>query len=326
MSKYKVSIVVPVYKVEKLLDRCVHSLLNQTYKNLEIILVDDGSPDSSGDICDHYSKIDTRVKVIHKLNGGLSDARNFGIEKASGDYIMFVDSDDYIDEDSVNVLVKFATQNNLDIACADAYRIIEFEGKENKERLIGEKSFSKVITGEEFLVKSIEDKNYSVAVWSRLYKTDLIKDKGTYFKKGIYHEDEEWSPRIMLKAKRISYIDYPFYYYVIRKNSITQLGNRNKHIKDVIETCEDLAHQYESIVEDNKNKKVLKDYLVRLYINTSTFGHYDSSYYKSVINKKFTLRNAYYLSTFIQSVIYNISPYFYRMLKLAYVKKSLGEG
>jgi hypothetical protein len=171
------------------------------------------------------------------------------------------------------------------------------------------------------LVNSIKEKSYSVAVWSRLYKTIIIKNNNILFKKGIYHEDEEWSPRVMLNSKRVSYIDYPFYYYIIRDNSITQTGNRNKHIKDVIETCEALAHYFEKNVYQQKNRKILKDYLAKLYINTSTFGNYDENYYKALICRSFPFNNAHYLLTRTQSIIYIINPSIFRILKLFYLKK-----
>lgn len=111
-----VSIIVPVYKVEQYLSRCVDSILQQSYSNLEIILVDDGSPDSCGMICDEYQKKDSRVQVIHKSNGGLSDARNYGIEAAQGKYLAFVDSDDWLDFDMIDILYRVLTSQDADIA------------------------------------------------------------------------------------------------------------------------------------------------------------------------------------------------------------------
>ena len=119
MSNYGnelISIIVPVYNVEKYLEKCVNSIVNQTYKNLEIILVDDGATDSSGKLCDKLAKIDNRIKVYHKENGGLSDARNYGVERATGDYIGFVDSDDYIDSEMYGKLYEAIKKENVDVA------------------------------------------------------------------------------------------------------------------------------------------------------------------------------------------------------------------
>ena len=127
----KISVIVPIYKTEQFLSKCIDSIINQTYKNLEIILVDDGSPDNCPKICDEYAKRDNRIKVIHKENGGLSSARNAGIEIATGDFSAFVDSDDWIDSDMYESLVKLSDEYNADIAeCG--YRFIRPWKVENK--------------------------------------------------------------------------------------------------------------------------------------------------------------------------------------------------
>lgn len=133
----KISIIVPIYKVEIYLRKCVDSIVNQTYKNIEILLIDDGSPDNCGIICDEYAKKDERIKVIHKKNGGLSDARNYGIEASSGDYIMFVDSDDYISKDMCEILLKKALENNADIVSCNFKEIYidNFEEEINKQSI-----------------------------------------------------------------------------------------------------------------------------------------------------------------------------------------------
>ena len=125
MEEELISIIVPVYKVEKYLDKCINSIVSQTYKNLEVILVDDGSPDSCGKMCDEWTKKDTRIKVIHKENGGLSDARNFGLDCAKGKYIQFVDSDDYIEKDMIEFLYKNLKENNADISICSNYMVDE---------------------------------------------------------------------------------------------------------------------------------------------------------------------------------------------------------
>ena len=126
----KISVVVPIYKVEKYLDRCIYSIINQTYTNLEIILVDDGSPDNCPKICDEYASKDNRIKVIHKQNGGLSSARNAGIKVATGDYIGFVDSDDFIELDMYEQMYKVAYENDVDLVMSDYYKVHKDDRKE----------------------------------------------------------------------------------------------------------------------------------------------------------------------------------------------------
>lgn len=315
-----VSIIVPVYKVENYLKRCVDSLINQSYKHIEIILVDDGSPDRCGEICDQYSLMDSRVRVIHKKNGGLSDARNYGIDIAKGDYILFVDSDDFIELDAIERLVTYAKEENLDIVCGDTYRVTEERNNTSmtKTLLFGGTTNNKVITGEEYLVDSINKKRYSVAVWTRMYSTELIKNNHIYFKKGILHEDEQWTPRVLLAAKKVGYLSFPFYNYIIREDSITQIADKKKHITDVISTCNELDYEYNKLNISKKSKKVLKDYLARLYMNTCTFGKYDSEFYTDIISKKFPLRNAWFIKTRVEVIVYALSISLYRYIKVRF--------
>ena len=119
----KLSVIVPIYNVEQYIHKCVDSILNQNFKDFELILVDDGSPDSCGKICDEYAQKDERVKVIHKVNGGLSDARNFGLEKAKGEYVSFIDSDDWVDENIYSESLKYMEENDLDIVCFDVTEV-----------------------------------------------------------------------------------------------------------------------------------------------------------------------------------------------------------
>ena len=125
MEKPLISIIIPVYKVEKYLEKCIKSVLDQTYKNLQIILVDDGSPDNCGNICDNYAKIDNRIEVIHKENGGLSDARNVGLKKARGKYIGFVDSDDYVSNEMFENMYNTLVNNNADVSICNFYTVID---------------------------------------------------------------------------------------------------------------------------------------------------------------------------------------------------------
>ncbi|QFF99864.1 glycosyltransferase family 2 protein [Psychrobacillus glaciei] len=157
-----VSVIVPVYKVEDYLNRCVDSLVNQTYENMEIILIEDGSPDNCGIICDEYSLKYQRISVIHKENGGLSDARNHGIDAAKGEYILFVDSDDFIELDAIEKMILYAKEHRLDIVCGDTYRTIlnDSEPIFSRTKLCGGTLENKIITGEEYLVDCIKKKDF----------------------------------------------------------------------------------------------------------------------------------------------------------------------
>ena len=163
---YLISIIVPVYNVESYLKKCLESIINQTYKNIEIILIDDGSTDSSGKICDDYANKDKRIKVIHKQNGGVSDARNTALDICRGDYIGFIDSDDYIELDMYETLLKFLLNNNLDVAMCSSYTV------KNKQ-LIRCKNFKPyILTGKEAIINDLLINKYKgspIVVWNKFY-------------------------------------------------------------------------------------------------------------------------------------------------------------
>ena len=212
-----ISIIIPVYNVEKYIRRCLDSVINQTYKNLEIILVDDGSPDNSGKICDEYAKVDKRIKVIHKENGGLSDARNKGIKEAKGKYIAFVDSDDFIDLNMYSMLEKVIENKKADIACCKFLRF--------KEQVkIDKRKYDKKITEytqEEYIKKffKINTQECVYYAWNKLYKKELLDENQYPF--GLTCEDVVGTYKALLKANSIVEINYPYYYYFYNENGIT---------------------------------------------------------------------------------------------------------
>lgn len=223
-----ISIIVPVYNVENYLRKCVDSIINQSYKNLEIILVDDGSTDSSGKICDEYSLKDSRIKVIHKKNGGLSDARNAGMEIASGDFWGFVDSDDYIDSDMYSVLMENLLGAEADLSTCG--RIFTYDGKEipkysenNPVTLSGREAVKNL-----FLSNSIVNN----AAWDKLYKRELFDD--IKFPVGRLFEDAAIMYKIFEKCNKIVSTKKQMYHYVQRSGSISNCKyNKNKVMHQV---------------------------------------------------------------------------------------------
>ncbi len=205
-----ISVIVPVYKVEKYLPDCIKHLLIQTYKNLEIILVDDGSPDNCPSICDEYAEKDSRIKVIHQKNAGLSAARNAGLKIAAGDYIGFVDSDDYPQENMFEELYRSIRISDSDLAVCGVKKF----GNETKSEFYGEKCIGK----SDFLklLLSEEIKSY---VWNKLYKKELFSN--LCFPEGELFEDMRIMHLIAEKAESLSLTDKTYYNYRIRDNSIT---------------------------------------------------------------------------------------------------------
>ena len=192
----KISVIVPVYKVEQYLDRCVKSILSQTFTNFELVLVDDGSPDKSGLMCDEWSKNDSRIKVIHKENGGLSDARNTGVEKASAEYVTFIDSDDYVAEDFLEYLYKLITENNCDVsACyfCKTYGESVWNYGEDGSHIYNNIQACKL---------SFSDVSIGIAV-GKLYKKELLQQYT--FPVGRFHEDTATVGKILYQVKAIAF-------------------------------------------------------------------------------------------------------------------------
>lgn len=213
-----ISVIVPVYNVEKYLRRCIDSIVNQSYTNLDIILVDDGSTDKSGLICDEYEKADSRITVIHKENGGLSDARNTGIEESNGIYLCFIDSDDYIMPDMINKLYNALTINNADISLCNFLYVDENEDEiryRNEDLPIQDEVLNK---SDVMNKMAIEKYWYYIIACNKLYKKELFLQ--IRFPYGKQHEDEFVAHLIFDKCERIACIKEPLYNYVQRDNSI----------------------------------------------------------------------------------------------------------
>lgn len=217
-----VSVIVPIYNVEQYLERCIKSIQNQTYRNLEIILVDDGSPDNCGEICDRYATEDERIKVVHKVNGGLSDARNAGLDIAKGDYFFLVDSDDWIHKQTIEIMMQMIEKNNCDLAiCGYQYA---YEGKEYSDKALDLKTILDQYTNvnryraqEIYFTNPDKRLEYTVA-WNKIYRKDLFKN--IRYPKGKVHEDEFTTFKLLHEAKKIGIIEEPLYYYFVRNDSI----------------------------------------------------------------------------------------------------------
>ena len=235
----EVSIIVPVYQVEKYIRQCVDSILAQTFTDFELILVDDGSKDQSGKICDEYAGMDERVKVIHKKNGGLSDARNRGMDQAVGNYFMFVDSDDYIAPTMVECLHKNILHEYADIAVCNFLYFFENDREKNFSTNIK----SETLSGTEIFYNRKNERNYGIwtVAWNKLYKRATFGN--IRFRFGKYHEDEFWANDIYQMDIKVVTIPECLYYYRQRENSI--MGKKSiKRNLDIIEALQERIDIY----------------------------------------------------------------------------------
>lgn len=233
-----ISVIVPVYNVEKYLERCVKSIAAQTYKDLEILLIDDGSTDKSGKMCDDFQQTDSRIKAFHKQNGGLSDARNYGIEHSAGEFISFVDSDDYIDEKMLETLHRLITENDADLAVCSAMDV--FEGKE----------VTQVKEIKEFNLNKVESYKYMLrgdgipSACNKLYKRQTVGD--VRFPVGKLYEDGFFTPQILKRVETTAVTSKPMYYYFRRADSITTKPFRKGDL-DVIEAYDKCVKQVKEL-------------------------------------------------------------------------------
>lgn len=263
MKDQKVSIIIPIYNVEAYLEKCISSVRNQTYTDLEIILVDDGSTDGCAEICRIAAKEDARILVIHKENGGLSDARNAGIQMASGKYLMFVDSDDYIHEQMVERLYQELTKKDADLAMCEFYKEAP-DGRHYFEatRRLKKAQDGQIFEGEEIERLIFEDifenRSSLVVAWNKLYKAELFEE--IRYPAGKLHEDEYVIHELLYKAKRMVYIDEPCYYYVQHKSSIMGTVSQ-KRIEDGFGAIEARADFFKEKGETELYKRTLRDYL-----------------------------------------------------------------
>ena len=213
-EKPLISIIVPIYGVEAYLDKCVTSLIHQTYHHLEIILVDDGSPDNCPQLCDDWAKKDGRIKVIHKKNGGLSDARNAGMAVATGEWIAFIDSDDWIENDAFEKMYLRSQADESDVVSCGVKWVNEDDSVINEVTV----SQEEVLDTKSAMREIIVDGKLKQHVWNKLYKRSLIAD--IPFEKGKYHEDVFWSYQVFGRAKKVSLMTESFYHYIQRSDSI----------------------------------------------------------------------------------------------------------
>lgn len=243
--KELISIVVPIYNVEKFLSECIESILNQSYKNLEILLIDDGSTDGSGKICDEYLKKDSRIKVIHKKNGGLSDARNTGTLNSHGKYICYLDSDDYIEKDYVKLMYKAIKKNKTNI-CQCGINYVDESGKYIKSIGYDETSVMDAVQ----MIKDmyLDGRIENIVAWNRMYKTEIMKRN--LYPVGKIHEDEFVTYRVLYEEKNISVIKEKLHNYRQQSSSIMKAKYSLKRLHPVDAYFERIAY----FKENNENE------------------------------------------------------------------------
>lgn len=301
----KISIIVPVYNVEHELSRCVDSILNQSYTNIEVILVDDGSTDRCPSICDAFVMKDRRVRVIHKPNGGLSSARNAGLREASGEWILYVDSDDYILNDSCERLIAVGAKYDCDIVSADAIR--EFNG--GREYMVhGSLADGKCYPSRDFIIKTVKPCEWYAPACLNLYKRSFLIENNLFFVEGLLHEDMEMQPRVFLAAKTVAYCAYPFYRYVDRASSIMNASKVDERVTAMEWIYSNWKSKFEAI-EDGELARALNGHLAKCYLHSCCeFGHVLTV---AGITNVYLLNSSLNAKEFIKAIFFAIVPSIY---------------
>jgi glycosyltransferase involved in cell wall biosynthesis len=303
----KISIIVPVYNVEHYLKRCIDSILAQRFEDFELILVDDGSQDNSGKICEGYSKFDNRIKVIHKENGGVSSARNVGIGIAKGEYIGFVDSDDFIHKRMYEMLYSYGVKHEADIVICDYLEVSEKEiyDTENDIPKFNEKNYSSIES-----LNQLYTDNYVrfVIVCNRLFKKYLFND--LKFIEGKRYEDELIAHRILFKSSKVTYLPIKLYYYLHRKDSFMRSPFNIKKL-DVIFAFKDRAEFFKEIKQTELQRKAEYSYIDKLFLSYFRAKREipNSGQELKLLKKEFCIS----LRTLVKN------PYFFRKEKICWV-------
>lgn len=274
-----ITIIVPVYNVEDYLCKCIDSIIGQTYNNLEIILVDDGSPDRCGEICDEYARHDTRIRVIHKENGGLSDARNVGIENSKGDYIAFVDSDDYIAPDMYEKLYNIAKVNDADMSIC-SFMCVNTKGNSIDDQNLYNPISNNVLSGIEVFEDKLAENQYWywVVAWNKLYRRSLFDN--IRFPVGKQHEDEFVAHHLYSITRKVACCGNKMYYYVKRENSIMS----KKYTYKGLDACEAFLDRAKMGLKYNLNPNAITFFLNQFC--DVIFSSYDKSDKKDELVKQ----------------------------------------
>lgn len=257
------SIVIPIYNVESYLEKCIGSLLKtQGIEDTQIILVDDGSTDGSGELADRYAGSYDYIECFHKINGGLSDARNYGLSKASGDYVFFCDSDDLVDPDEFCKVIAAVKGKSSEVFIWNA-RTVDENGvliNSDYDCVMSHKGLQEKVatTGINAMVKQIEDHGkFSVMAWLMACQRVFLLNNNLVFESGIIHEDELWTPRVLIKASTIMFLPYDVYRYRLRENSITGSNNQELHAKSLVYVMNALSDLYITEISDKNSLNLI---------------------------------------------------------------------
>lgn len=261
-----VSVIVPVYNVEQQINRCVESICHQSYNNIEILLVDDGSNDDSGSMCDEWASKDPRIKVFHKANGGLSDARNYGIDRAAGELMMFVDSDDYIAVDMIEVLYDLLVEHDAEISICDPVHVFDDESASFRHD-----ESTVVLSARDAVKELLYQTSFLTSAWGKLYVASCFSE--LRFPVGALFEDSAIMYKTFETARRVAYTPSKLYAYCHRENSITTSAFDKRHLY-IWDICKQIEKYYANASADLRSaaRSYRMSAALRVYLNAVQAG------------------------------------------------------
>ena len=308
-DKILLSIVIPVYKVEKYLDKCIQSIINQDISNCEILLIDDGSPDECGNICDSYANKYWYISSYHKKNGGLSDARNYGINKCKGKYIWFIDSDDYIKENSISELKRIIRKDKYDVIVIQSKTIDDNNIAQDEKKY----TIKKGVYSSSKYMEQLKTHPESVIFCAQFHicRKKFIDRFNLRFMKGIIHEDELWTPQLLINAHTIYYSALNIYYHYMRDDSIMHASNKKWSGEcDLI-----VAAKLKEIFDKSGRKDLvyMRDNMVDIFFQAA--WKLPDFKKRKKWNRFIPIINSYYRSTRQKALIYAFCPRLYLKIR-----------
>lgn len=316
----KISVIVPVYNAEKYLITCVDSILSQTFSDFELLLINDGSTDTSGLLCDKYAQTDSRIKVFHKENGGVSSARNIGIRNSKGEFIYFMDSDDWIEYNALEICLSLISSHNADLIIFDYTN--EFPNLKALT-LDDAGNLLKCLTQERTLHYLFTMKCYHGYPWDKILRTEVVRNNNLLYDESLhFHEDNLFSFQYMINCSKILMLNYPLYHYNCNVNSsMFKYTNSAKFDSRYIQTLSVFDFENETLKNINAPRKLLESFNIyymkwcaRIYNMAKSKGYVDLLYYKDVKNRMKNLFNTLPINYKIVCAIFFISPKIYSFI------------
>jgi len=310
------SVIVPVFNTAPYLQRCIDSIILQDYQSLEIILIDDGSTDRSPSICDDYAEKDNRIKVVHKKNEGLSAARNDGILLATGDYIMFVDSDDFIQPNTFKTIDEAVKKySNIDVLTGNCIWV-----EPHKSSNVCFHHYDTPTAGYEFLIIQRKNKSYRISACLYIVNRQFILNNQLFFLKGFLCEDNYWCPKVILAAQKVFTLNFTHYNYIMREDSLTiSFKTLRQRIKHIMEIAKMLETDFEQIT-DTQLRSIMMEHLVNTFFSTFILHRQCSDWreYQHLFNISFIRNKVSTAKNKKRYLLYSVSPslfYYYKKVE-----------